>query len=282
MSKIALGRGLGALIPQDEKNESTTKAYNSIPLEQIAPNPMQPRTDFSQERLCELADSLKRDGLIQPLAVVKAESGYTIVAGERRYRAAIMAGLKEVPAIVMESVDDTRLLELALVENIQREDLNPIELAEAYRRLIDKCGLTQQQMSDKIGKSRTAIANQLRLLGLPDKIKQYVRDGKLTEGHARSILSLATEPEMLRMAESIMSGALSVRDVEKQVRKKRGRKLVIKRHAPVMAEAETYLKQLLGTSVRIVPGLKKSRIEIDYFGDDDLDRLYDLFRRIER
>ena len=282
MSKIALGRGLGALIPQADNNEATTNAYSLIPLEQIAPNPMQPRVNFSQERLCELADSLKRDGLIQPLAVVKADSGYTIVAGERRYRAAIMAGLKEVPAVVMERMDDTRLLELALVENIQREDLNPVELAEAYRRLIDKCGLTQQQLSDRVGKSRAAVANQLRLLGLPEKIKGYIRDGKLTEGHARSILSLATEPEMLRMAESIISGSLSVRDVEQQVRKKRGRRLVIKRHAPVMAEAETYLKQLLGTSVRIVPGLKKSRIEIDYFGDDDLDRLYELFRRIER
>jgi ParB family chromosome partitioning protein len=282
MSKIALGRGLGALIPQADNNEASTNAYSSIPLEQIAPNPMQPRVNFSQERLCELADSLKRDGLIQPLAVVKADSGYTIVAGERRYRAAIMAGLKEVPAVVMESMDDTRLLELALVENIQREDLNPVELAEAYRRLINKCGLTQQQLSDRVGKSRAAVANQLRLLGLPEKIKGYIRDGKLTEGHARSILSLTNEPEMLRMAESIMSGSLSVRDVEQQVRKKRGRRLVIKRHAPVMAEAETYLKQLLGTSVRIVPGLKKSRIEIDYFGDDDLDRLYELFRRIER
>lgn len=281
MSKIALGRGLGALIPQAENNESQSKSYHTIALEQIAPNPMQPRVDFSQERLCELADSLKRDGLIQPLAVVKAESGYTIVAGERRYRAAIMAGLKEVPAVIMDNVSDTRLLELSLVENIQREDLNSIELGEAYRRLIDKCGLTQQQMSDRIGKSRAAIANQLRLLTLPDKIKLYVREGKLTEGHARSILSLATEAEMLQMADRILSGSLSVREVEQRVRKKRGRKLIIKRHTPGLADAETHLKQILGTSVRIIPGLKKSRIEIDYFGEEDLDRLYDLFKKIE-
>ena len=281
MSKIALGRGLGALIPQAENNESPQKKYQTIPLEQIAPNPMQPRVDFTHEKLCELADSLKRDGLIQPLAVVKAESGYTIVAGERRYRAAIMAGIKEVPAVIMEDLDDTRLLELALVENIQREDLNPVELAEAYRRLINKCGLTQQQLSDRVGKSRTAVANQLRLLTLPDKIKGWLREGKLTEGHARSILSLISEPEMVLMAERIMSGALSVREVEKRVRKKRGRKLVIKRHSPALVEAETYLKQLMGTSVRIIPGLKKSRIEIDYFGDEDLDRLYELFRKIE-
>ena len=281
MSKIALGRGLGALIPQAENGESQPKKYQTIPLEQIAPNPMQPRVDFTHEKLCELADSLKRDGLIQPLAVVKAESGYTIVAGERRYRAAIMAGIKEVPAIIMDALDDTRLLELALVENIQREDLNPVELAEAYRRLINKCGLTQQQLSDRVGKSRTAVANQLRLLTLPDKIKGWLRGGKLTEGHARSILSLTSEAEMVQMAERIMSGSLSVREVEKRVRKKRGRKLVIKRHSPALSEAETYMKQLLGTSVRIIPGLKKSRIEIDYFGDEDLDRLYELFRKIE-
>ena len=180
MSKIALGRGLGALILQAENSEESQKTYRTIPLEQIAPNPMQPRVDFTHEKLCELADSLKRDGLIQPLAVVKAESGYTIVAGERRYRAAIMAGIKEVPAIIMSDLDDTRLLELALVENIQRENLNPVELAEAYRRLINKCGLTQQQLSDRVGKSRATVANQLRLLTLPDKIKSLIRAGKLS------------------------------------------------------------------------------------------------------
>lgn len=281
MTKIALGRGLGALIPPVDNDDGQSRRFQTIPLEQIAPNPMQPRVDFSQERLCELADSLKRDGLIQPLAVVKAESGFTIVAGERRYRAAIMAGFKEVPAVIMENVEDTRLLELALVENIQREDLNPVELAEAFRRLIDKCGLTQQQMSDRIGKSRATIANQLRLLGLPDKIKLLLRERKLTEGHARSILSLGTEAEMLLMADRIMTGSLSVREVELRVRKKRGRKLIIKRHAPGLSDAETHLKQILGTSVRIIPGLKKSRIEIDYFGEEDLDRLYELFKKIE-
>jgi ParB family chromosome partitioning protein len=252
-----------------------------IAVDQIRPNPHQPRQDFDSDRLNELAASLKTNGMMQPLLLRKNGSGFVIIAGERRYRAARLAGLDTVPATIMDNVDDTGMLELALVENIQREDLNPMELAEAYRRLIEQCGLTQQQLSDRVGKSRTAIANQLRLLMLPDTITAMVRTGKLTEGHARSLLSLESEAEMMHLAKEIVDGSLSVRQVEKTVSTRNKRRLIPKRKLPALAEAESYLKRLMGTSVKIVPSLKRGRIEIEYYGDEDLSRLLELFRKIE-
>ncbi|MDX9858060.1 MAG: ParB/RepB/Spo0J family partition protein [candidate division Zixibacteria bacterium] len=281
MSKQVLGRGLGALIPSHAEPEGESARFQMIPLTDISPNPMQPRQSFDSERLNELAESLKKDGMMQPLVLKKNGSGYHIIAGERRYRAAKLAGLDKVPAAVMEHVDDTRMLELALIENVQREDLNPMELAEAYRRLIEQCGLTQQQLSERIGKSRTAITNQLRLLRLPESVARFVRDGRLTEGHARSLLALSSEDDMLRMAEQVVDGALSVRQVEGKVSTARKRRLIPKRKLPALADAETYLKRLMGTSVKIVPGLKRGRIEIEYYNDDDLNRLLELFARIE-
>jgi ParB family chromosome partitioning protein len=242
---------------------------------------MQPRHDFDQERLSELADSFKQNGIIQPLVVKVSGPNYVIIAGERRYRAARLAGFGEVPALVMDDVDDARTLELALVENIQREDLNPIELAEAYRRLMQQCGLTQNELAERVGKSRAALANQLRLLALPESIQLLVRQLKLTEGHARAILALESESAMKEMAETIMSGQLTVRDVERAVAPKRKRrKLQVRRKQPIVLEIEAELKQRLGTSVRITPGLKHGRIEIEYYGDDDLGRLVELFRKI--
>jgi ParB family chromosome partitioning protein len=282
MTKVALGKGLGALIPSAEKAGREELSFRSVRLEQIAPNPMQPRTDFSTERLAELAESIRKDGVIQPLVVRRNGSGYTIIAGERRYRAAKLAGLTEVPIVVLDEITDTRMLELALVENIQRESLNPIELAEAYRKLIDQCGLTQQQLAERVGRSRVAVTNQLRLLGLPDDIKALVRNSKLTEGHARTLLALAGPDEMRRMADRIIAETLSVRDTERQVgRGKRRKRLVVKRRPPALVELETYLKRLLGTAVKITPGLKHGRIEIEYYGNEDLERLLELFRRIE-
>ncbi len=281
MSKIALGKGLGALIPSDQSDEQPRQQYRSIPLDRIAPNPMQPRHDFNAEKLAELAESFKKNGIIQPLVVRRNGSAYTIVAGERRYRAARLAGLTEVPAVVADDISDTQLLELALVENIQRENLNPIELAEAYRKLIDQFGHTQQQLSEKIGKSRAAVANQLRLLSLPADIQNLVREDKLTEGHARTLLTLDSEDEMRHMAEKILSDSLSVREAERQTGRKKRRRLVPKKKQPELVEVETYLKRLLGTSVRITPGLKQGKIEIDYYGDDDLTRLLELFRKID-
>ena len=281
MSKQVLGRGLGALIPNQSESEGDSKRFQMIALSEIAPNPMQPRQDFNNERLQELAESLKQDGMMQPLVLKKNGSGFHIIAGERRYRAAKLAGLEKVPATVLDNIDDTRMLELALIENVQREDLNPIELAEAYRRLIDQCGLTQQQLSERVGKSRTAITNQLRLLRLPDSIARYLREGRLTEGHARSLLALDSDDKMVEMADRIVDGAMSVRQVEQSVSKKRKRRLIPKRKLPALAEAESYLKRLLGTSVKIVPGLKRGRIEIEYYNDDDLNRLLELLGKIE-
>jgi ParB family chromosome partitioning protein len=213
--------------------------------------------------------------------VVKSDgTGYTIIAGERRYRAAKLAGMTEVPVVVMEAADDASMLELALVENLQREDLNPIEAAEAYHTLIEKCGLTQGQLATRVGKSRVAVTNLLRLLNLPEQIKNMLREGKLTEGHARAILSFDNEAEMMRQAQRIIDDSLSVRDVERQAGRMTKRRLTLKRKMPAIMEAETFLKQTLGTSVKIHHGLRKKKIEIDYYSDDDLDRLLDLFRRI--
>lgn len=280
MTKVVLGKGLEALIPTPSATEGN-KRFRILPLEHLAPNPMQPRRDFDDHSLHDLAESIRINGVIQPLVVQQSDTGYTIVAGERRYRAARLAGLEEVPVVVMDELDDARKLELALVENLQREDLNPMEVSEAYRTLVDKCDLTQNQLAERVGKSRAAVANLLRLLSLPDIIKNMIRGGRLTEGHARAILALGSEQEMLDMAQRIVSDSLSVRRVEQEATKKRGRRLVPKRKNPLLDEAESFLRQCLGTSVKIIPGLKRGRIEIEYYGNDDLNRVLDLFRKIE-
>lgn len=280
MSKIVLGKGLEALIPSDTLPADNKHNFRMLALERLVPNPMQPRRSFSDKGLEELAGSIKSNGLIQPLIVKRSGSSFTIIAGERRFRAARLAELREVPVIVMEEVDDARMLELALVENLQREDLNSLEVAEAYRMLIDRCGLTQNQLSERVGKSRTAVANLLRLLALPESIKLMIRDGRLSEGHGRAILSIESEAEMLKLAGQIVDESLSVRLIEKEVsRKKRGKRLP-RRKSPEISEVESWLKQLLGTSVKIVPGLKRGRIEIEYYTEDDLGRLVDLFKMI--
>jgi ParB family chromosome partitioning protein len=282
MSKQVLGKGLSALIPAEQDTSVDKVHYRQIALDQIAPNPMQPRQTFNKESLAELAESLKTNGIVQPLVVRRNGAGFTIVAGERRYRAAHLASLTHVPAIIMDDIDDVRTLELALVENIHREDLNPLELAEAYRRLIDKCGLTQNDLAVRVGRSRAAVANHLRLLSLPDSIKRLIGEGRLTEGHARAILALDNEAQMLETADQIISNSLSVREVEKTTaRKRRKRRLIPKRLHPALAEMEADLKRRLATSVKITPGLKRGKLEIEYYGDDDLDRLWQLFRKIE-
>jgi ParB family chromosome partitioning protein len=281
MSKHVLGKGLSALIPADKDTGTHQVHYRVIPLNQIGPNPMQPRQRFDDQKLAELAESVKQNGLVQPLVVKKNGNGFTIVAGERRYRAARLAGLDQAPAVIMDDIDDVRMLELALVENIQREDLSPIELAEAYRRLIDQCGLTQAQLAQRVGRSRAAVANHLRLLSLPDSIKKMIGEGRLTEGHARALLALDNEAQQLEMAERIINNSMSVREVEQAKPKRKRRRLIIKRISPAVSEMETDLKRRLATSVKIVPGLKRGKIEIEYYGEDDLSRLWQLFRRIE-
>jgi len=280
MSKVVLGRGIEALIPTESKPSHEEGKYRLVPPDLIGPNPLQPRHDFDQDSLQQLADSLKRNGMIQPLVVKQSDSGFTIIAGERRLRAARIAGLKEVPVVLMDEVDEPRMLELALVENLQREDLNPLEAAEAYHTLIERCGLTQNELAVRVGKSRTAVANILRLRGLPEAIKLMIREGKLSEGHARAILAAGSEEQMLALAQRALRDALSVRDVEREAGRGKRKSRAILRKDPILSDTETFLKQLLGTSVTIHPGPKKGRIEIEYYSDQDLDRLLELFRRI--
>lgn len=281
MSKQVLGKGLSALIPSGSEQESGSEpsGFQMVRVDMIAPNPMQPRKQFRDERLAELTESIRENGVLQPLLLKKVGEKFAIVAGERRFRAARLAGLTDVPAVVRTDIDDVRALELALVENVQREDLNPVELAAGYRRLIDECGLTQNDLSRRVGKSRAVIANHMRLLSLPEAIKKWLMEGKLTEGHGRALLALDNEVQMLSTARNIVENTLSVREVEKKTRK-RGRSLP-KSRTPAVLEMENHLKSLLGTSVKISSGLKRGRIEIEYYGDEDLDRLWQLFRRID-
>ena len=279
MKKVVLGRGLDALIPTESTTGVDDRKLRTVALDRIAPNPMQPRRDFNDETLQQLADSLTRNGIMQPLVVVQNGSAFTIIAGERRFRAARLAGLEEVPVVVMEDIDEGRMLELALVENLQREDLNAIEAAEAYRSLMEKCDHTQSELAARVGKSRAAIANAMRLLALPDSIKQLVRSGRLSEGHARTMLALDNEVEMLHLARRIEEESMSVRDLERLTTKVR-RRPATRRRVPAIAEMESYLKQLMGTSVRIVTGRKKGRIEIEYYGIDDLNRLLEMFQKL--
>lgn len=281
MSKLVLGKGLSALIPKEDGTKKEEHAYRTVSLDQIAPNPEQPRQQFNEEALQQLARSLKENGLMQPLVVKQQGNGYIIIAGERRFRAAKLAGFTEVPVVLMEDVSETRMLELALIENIQRENLNPIETAEAYKHLSEKCQLTQNELADRVGKSRTAVANTMRLMGLPGQIKQMLRENKLTEGHARAILSLSSEAEMLTLADQIVNNSLSVRQVEKAATRQKKRRLIPKRKIPALIEVENYLKRLLGTSVKITPGLKRGKIEIEYYTDEDLERMLELFKKIE-
>ncbi len=280
MKKVVLGKGLDALIPSHSATAIIDKKYRMVSLDRIEPNPMQPRREFGAESLRELAESLKQNGMMQPLVVKNNGSGFTIIAGERRYRAARLAGLDEVAVVIMDDVDEDKMLELALVENIQREDLNPIETAEAFRSLLDRCNLSQNELAERVGKSRTAVANTIRLLGLPDSIIKMVRSGELSEGHARTLLALETEEQMLLMVNRIHDESLSVRSLEQETSKSPRRRKMQRIKLPAILEVESNLKQILGTSVKIKHGLKKGRLEIEYYGESDLNRLLDLFQKI--
>jgi ParB family chromosome partitioning protein len=278
--RTVLGRGLEALIPGREKGDAGWGHYRVIALERIDSGPMQPREKFDQEGLAQLAESFKSQGVLQPVVVKKKGERFSLIAGERRLRAAALAKLEEIPAVIVGEKDEADMLEMALVENLQREDLNLLEVAEAFRRLIDEAGLTQNQLALKVGKSRAAVTNMLRLLSLPAKIKEMVREGKLTGGHARAILALDEESAQLRLAERILNENLSVRWAEESARRVKRKKLIPKRRIPALIEAENYLKQLLKTSVRISTGLKRGKIEIEFYGDEDLERVLELFKKI--
>lgn len=279
MTKISLGKGLNALIPSDI-DVSDRKKFVILETGRIVVNPDQPRKDFDQKALQNLADSIRQNGILQPLLVKSSNGSYEIVAGERRFRAAQMIGLEKVPAVLLEGLSKLEQIQLALIENLQREDLNIMELADGYALMIDEYGLTQEELAGKVSKDRSTIANTLRLLNLPEKIKRMIRDGEISGGHARAILSLEDEREQLKLARRIIDDNLSVRVLESVVygnkRKKRGRSLKLKKMPPDLADAETRLKQYLGTKVELKRGLKKGKIEIEYYSDSDLTRILDL------
>ncbi|MFP2962407.1 ParB/RepB/Spo0J family partition protein [Myxococcus sp. 1LA] len=289
--KRALGRGLSALIPQagatgsGKGGEQAPKAgVLKLPIEAIHRDKDQPRTYFDEEKLKELSESIKAQGVLQPILVRKDGDGYRIIAGERRWRASQAAGLKEVPAIVRD-VTEVQAFELALVENLQRADLNPIEEAEGYKRLVEEFKLTQEQVSVRVGKERSTVANALRLLALPTDVKGMVADGSLSMGHARALLGVPRLPELQNLAKQVAEKKLSVRDTERLVQQSRsnGKKDAGKaapKQSPQVKALVEELQRRLGTKVRLTersPG--KGTIEVDFFSYDDLDRLLKLLRK---
>lgn len=279
MGKLALGKGLDALIPAREVSQTDTMLV-SVKISEITPSSGQPRRFFRDKGIQELADSIREKGILQPLLVKGTEGNYRLIAGERRLRAAQIAGLTEVPAIVMNQITDSESFQLALIENIQREDLTPLEEAEAYARLLESGSMTREELTSTLGKDRSTIANSIRLLGLPDEVKSLVNEGKVSASHARAILALRDTAKQIEAARKIAESDLSVREIESIVygkpRKKRGRSLKLKRQPPEIFEAETMLKQRLRTAVRVKRGLKEGRIEISFYGEDDLNRILDL------
>jgi len=276
VAKRGLGRGLDALIPQ--LNVSDEDQIVQIDIRDLRPNPYQPRRTFNEEKLQELCNSIREHGILQPLIVRRSQvKGFDIVAGERRYRAAKMAGLQVVPAVVRD-LSDVLLMEIALIENLQREDLNPIEIADAYAKLIEKCHLTQDELAKRVGQSRSHITNMLRLLQLPAQIQDMVSRGTLTMGHARALLSVEDAEEQLRLAEQTVKEAWSVRKLEMVIYQPK--KVSRETDKPALpTEYRRYQEQVqayLGTSVRIQPGKKRGKIEIDYYSEDDLRRIMDL------
>ena len=280
MNRKALGRGLGALLSSDRTIDLGSEP-SEVDLDSIVPGPMQPRTHFDEASLQNLADSIKSHGVVQPLLVRRRDSGFELIAGERRWRAAKLAGLSRVPVIVKEVPDDS-LLEIALIENIQREDLNPIEEAQAYRKLIETVGLTQEALASRVGRDRSYITNYLRLLRLPDDLQQLVKEGRLSTGHARTILALSHADQQRRLARQIIDGGLSVRATEQLVHRKLEEKSASGPSAPRAIDpniraAETKLRRALGTQVKILMSEQgRGKVEISFFNSQDLDRIYNL------
>lgn len=278
-----LGRGLGALLGDDVMKTESSGSL-SLPISQVETCSSQPRKRFDDESLQELADSISQHGIIQPLTVRKLSSGYyQIIAGERRWRAARLAGLQEVPVIVIEA-DDRKAAELAMIENLQREDLNPMEEAAGFQSLIESYHMTQEEAAQRVGKSRSAVTNALRLLGLTPSVRKLVEEGKLSAGHARALVPLSPSLQE-SAANAIVSGGLSVRQAEALVKRLSAEKKEAQVKDPdevdYLSEAQNELKARLCRGVKIVPGRKKGRIELEYYGVDDLNDLLDALAVIK-
>ena len=284
-SNKGLGKGLGALLGDFSEEPTSASAYRLLPIYKVEPNPDQPRHDFDEEELQALSESIAVHGVIQPLTVREMPNGYyQIIAGERRWRAARMANISDVPVIVVEA-DDKKAMELALIENLQRQDLNPVEEALGYQSLIEEYGLTQEEAASRVGKSRPAVANALRLLGLCPEVLELLKSGAISAGHARAILTLKTGKQQLEAAKKIISLSLSVRQAETLC------KNMVKPPAPkkepvfeinYVAECEKNLSKRLGRGVKIVNGKRKGRFELEFYGEEDLQKLLEALMKLEK
>ncbi|HNV18875.1 MAG TPA: ParB/RepB/Spo0J family partition protein [Rectinema sp.] len=301
MAKFGLGKGLGALIPEHQQffeqslEEQSASIVKLVSIEDLVPNPDQPRKTFTQESLDDLAESIRRHGLLQPLLVHQEKSGkYIIIAGERRYRAAQIAGLEQLPVIVRNQDDENHRIELSLVENIQREDLDPIEEAQAYAKLMEITGATQEGVAEMVGKSRVAVANTIRLLKLPEDMQVQLKQGIISPGHARALLSIEEETERRRLFEHIQLNNLSVRQAEQEAQKIQGllqgkrtktRKQLDSLKTIEEIPLDPHLKELmeklierLGTKVEISGSIDTGTIKIHYFSREDLERIYEVLK----
>ncbi|MHC1719097.1 MAG: ParB/RepB/Spo0J family partition protein [Clostridiaceae bacterium] len=286
--KFGLGKGLGALIPESDvnnvtnENEKSSAQSNLISINLIKPNESQPRKSFDQEKILQLSESLKEHGIIQPILLKKDGESYTIIAGERRWRAAKAAGIKEVPAIIMD-LDDKAILEVSLIENIQRQDLNPIEEAWAFKKLMDDFSFTQDELSRRLGKSRTALANTVRLLNLDKRVQEYLIDGVITEGHGRAILAVQDKDLQCKLAQKVIDDSLTVRETEKMIanlekeaeepKEKEKKRTTL---SPYIDDIKNRLEEKFETKVLIKDKNSKGKIEIAYYSNDDLQRIIDI------
>lgn len=284
-TRRALGRGLRALIPESEASRDNVRP---IPLDQVDRNPDQPRRYFDEEQLNELTESIRIHGVLEPIIVRPVEGRYEVVVGERRWRAAQLAGLTTIPAVVR-PLSDREAMEIALVENLQREDLNPIEEAEAYKRLMAEFGMTQEEVAERVGKKRSTIANRLRLLELDEELVVEVETGRLSAGHAKALLGVASRARRLELARRAIEEDWSVRALEEAVRKEQERSGGTRKTArreevrdPHLQDVEERLKRSLGTKVRVVQRGSRGRIEIEYYNEEDRERLLELLTAVER
>jgi len=281
MERKVLGRGLGALIPQQKINAGQEKIH-FIEIKKVKPNPFQPREDFKEEELQELVNSIREKGVIQPILVRRRADDFELIAGERRLRATKILQLKKIPAIIRD-IEEQESLEFSLIENIQRQELNPIEEARAYQVLINKFDFTQEGISRVVGKSRVSIANSLRLLRLPKEVQDEIRKGRISFGHGKALLEIEDENLIRKMAQDIISKSLSIRELENIIRFKKPTVQRKKRAKfspnPLIRQLEELLQQLLGTKVRIIKDKKRGRIVIEFYSDEDLERILGVMKR---
>ena len=285
-SNKGLGKGLGALLGDFSDEPQEKSAYQLLPIYKVEPNPDQPRHNFDEEELEALSESIRIHGIIQPITVRETGSGYyQIIAGERRWRAARLAELQDVPVIIVEA-DDKKAMELALIENLQRQDLNPVEEALGYQSLMEEYGLTQEEAANRVGKSRPAVANSLRLLGLCSEVLDMVRTGQLSAGHARAVLTLKTEKLQIEAAKKIIALGMSVRAAETLCKNMSKEKPVIKEpevlKVDYVAECEKALSKQLGRGVKIVNGKRKGRFELEFYGQEDLQKLLEALMKLNK